>query len=52
MLGNAKMALTGRHQEVFLRYKITGVPKKFKNQTRPLVRPNAVNFVKFLKSIS
>jgi len=35
------MALT---EIYFLHFKIIGAPKKFKNQLRPLVRPDSVNF--------
>ncbi len=36
----------------FLQYKIVGAPKKFKNQPRPLVSPNSVNFSQNFKNLS
>jgi hypothetical protein len=34
--------------QYFLRFKIIGAPKKFKNQPRPLVRPSCVNFCQII----
>jgi hypothetical protein len=33
-----------RNKLTFLHYKIIGAPKKFKHQSRPLVRPSSLNF--------
>ncbi len=37
---------------IFLRFKITGAKKKFKNQPRPLVRPSSVNFCQNFLNLS
>jgi hypothetical protein len=44
------MALTAKIY--FLRFKIIGAPKKFKNQPRPLVRSSSVNFCRNFLNLS